>query len=152
MNSANNIWKTSNKILLVLNYSNIEELKRYREGIKDLGLNIHNCSILAIVETKKEKMLLSEASSLTYCSPQEINFLGKMKNDLANKVLGEKYDMIIIIGDLKKKIAKIVKKVSAKYAVGLNSNVEFLTINLSSNSTSPAHLLNFVKQTVEKIN
>lgn len=138
-------------MLLVLTYSSVEELQKYREALKEIGLNIHTCSILAIVESKKEKNLLREVSSVAYCSPQEINFLGQLKNVEANKVLAEKYDMLLVIGDLNKKVTKLIKKASVKIGIGVNSNVEFLTINLNSKSPSPSHLLNFVKLTVEKI-
>ena len=35
--------------------------------------------------------------------------------------------------------------------VGVNIQNEWCDINLQSNSTSPVHLLNFVKETLEKI-
>ncbi len=151
MNSENNMWKSTENMLLVVNYTSIEELQKYREALKEMGLNIHICKILAIVESKKDKMLLREVNSVVYCSPQEINFLGRFKNENASKLLAEHFDMITIVGDLGKKMSKMVNKVSHKSVVGVNSNVEYLTINLNSNSASPAQLLNFVKQTLEKI-
>jgi len=151
MSKDQSIWKATEKMLLVVNFSSIEELQKYREAIKEMGLNIHQCKILAVVESKKEKMLLREVSSVTYCSPQELNLLGKFKNDEATKLLAENFDTVTIVGDLNKKISKLIKKVSPTNAIGVNSNVDFLTINMTSKSSSPAQLLNFVKQTLEKI-
>ena len=54
--------------------------------------------------------------------------------------------------DLNKKMAKVVNRVSHNIVVGVNSNVDYLTINLITKSTSPEQILNFVKQTLEKIN
>ena len=138
-------------MLLVVNYDSIEGLHEHREALKEIGLNIHVCKILAIVESKKEKMLLREVNNVVYCSPQEINILGRFKNSDATKLLADHYDMITVIGDLDKKMSKTIKKVSHKIAVGVNSNVEFLTINLNSKSSAAVELLNFVKQTLEKI-
>lgn len=151
MSSTQSIWKSTEKMLLVVNYVTVEELQKFREAIKEMGLNIHQCKILAVVESKKEKILLREVSSVTYCSPQELNLLGKLKNEDAVKLFSDKFDTITIIGDLNKKISKLIKKMAPKNAVGVNSNVEFLTINMTSKSSSPAQLLNFVKQTLEKI-
>ena len=116
-----------------------------------MGLNINDCKILALVPTKKEKMLLREVSSVTYCSEQEVNLLGRLKNENATKLLSEKFDTVTVVGDLSKKMSRLIKKTAPKNAVGINSNVEFLTINLTSKSSSPEQLLNFVKQTLEKI-
>jgi hypothetical protein len=152
MNKGNSIWATAEKMLLVVKYSSLDDLKKFREAIKDIGLNVHQCNILAIVDSKKEAQMLTEISSVAYFSEKEINLLGRFKNEKVAKVIGEKYDLLTVIGDSNKKINKVLKRVSTKMAVGVNSNVEFLTINMKSESSSAGQLLNFVKQTLEKIN
>lgn len=145
-------WKKAEKMLLVVEYSTLSEIKKFREAIKAMGINIHQCNILAIVETKKEAQMLTEVSSVTYFSDKEINLLGRFKNEKASKVLGERYDVLTVVGDFSRKMNKLLKGVKTNMAVGVNSNVEFLTINMKSESADPGQLLNFVKQTLEKIN
>ena len=55
MEMDNNIWTRSSKLLLVVKYRSLNEMKEYREAIKAVGLNVHNCHILAVVEDKLEK-------------------------------------------------------------------------------------------------
>ena len=152
MSNPESTWKPTRNMLLVVNYTSVEELQEFREALKGMGLNIHVCQILVVLESKKEMGLLRDISSVVYCSDQEINLFGKLKNPNATKLLADHFDMITIVGDLNKKMGKVVNRVSHNIVVGINSNVEFLTINLTSESTSPEQLLNFVKQTLEKIN
>ena len=152
MSNPQSIWKSTRNVLLVVNYTSEEELREFREAVKAMGLNIHVCQILAVVPSKKEMVMLREVTSVVYCSDQNINLFGKLKNSNATKLLGDHFDMIAIIGDLNKKMAKVVNRVSHNIVVGVNSNVDYLTINLTSKSTSPRQILNFVKQTLEKIN
>jgi hypothetical protein len=152
MSNPQSIWKSTRNVLLVVNYTSEEELREFREAVKAMGLNIHVCQILAVVPSKKEMVMLREVTSVVYCSDQDINLFGKLKNPNATKLLADHFDMIAIIGDLNKKMAKVVNRVSHNIVVGVNSNVDYLTINLTSKSTSPGQILNFVKQTLEKIN
>lgn len=152
MSNPQSIWKSTRNVLLVVNYTSEEELREFREAVKAMGLNIHVCQILAVVPSKKEMVMLREVTSVVYCSDQNINLFGKLNNSNATKLLGDHFDMIAIIGDLNKKMAKVVNRVSHNIVVGVNSNVDYLTINLTSKSTSPRQILNFVKQTLEKIN
>jgi hypothetical protein len=152
MSNSQSIWKSTRNMLLVVNFTSEEELRQFREAVKALGLNIHVCQILAVVPLKKEMVLLREVTSVVYCSDQEISIFGRLKNQNATKLLADHFDMITIVGDLNKKMAKVVNRVSHNIVVGVNSNVDYLTINLITKSTSPEQILNFVKQTLEKIN
>jgi hypothetical protein len=152
MADKNNIWGRAKKMLLIVNYDSMDGVKKQREAIKALGLNVHECNIIAVVPTKKEKNMLGEISSVTFCSDQEINIIGRFKNPEAVKVLGEYYDIMTVVGDYSSKLSKVLKRSKVGTVVGVNSNVDFLTIKLSSEASEPEHLLNFVKQTLEKIN
>lgn len=151
MNKSLNIWTSTRKLLLVKKYTTSDELREYRENLSKHGMNINECKLLAVVDSKKQREALTDLSGVVFCSDQDVNIIGKLKNESAQNLLLEKYDTILVVGDLSKKMLKLVKKISTHFSVGINTNVDFLTINLSSSSATPSHLLNFAKQTLEKI-
>ena len=124
MTDPQSIWKSTRNMLLVVNYTSEKELRQFREAVKAMGLNIHVCQILAVVASKKEMVMLREVTSVVYCSDEDINLFGKLKNPNARKLLADHFDMITIIGDLNKKMAKVVNRVLGK--------VLLQTINSSS--------------------
>ena len=145
-------WNTARKMLLVINFESLDGVHDYRKAIKATGMNINDCVVLAMVESKKEQQMLTEIHSVVYASEKEINLLGRWKNNDANKILGQFFDIVLIIGDHSNKVQKQLKKVKNSISVGVNTNVDFLTIDLKTEQSSPDQLLNFAKTTLEKIN
>lgn len=150
-NSGNTIWSSINKLLVVVKFDQIETMNQWREAIKNLGLNIHDCHILAIVESKKERSSLGEMTSVTYISGKDFGFLGRLKNEGAQKILSDRFDAVLVVGEIPSRIEKTVRKVSTSIDIGLNSNRDDRTINLRTEESAPKYMLNFVKQTLEKI-
>jgi len=66
-------------------------------------------------------------------------------------VLSREFDAQFYFCNPPRRIAKKLKKQKVSYRVGVNVSSEICDINLQSESTSPVHLLNFVKETLEKI-
>lgn len=146
-----NYWDATHKILLVVKFESLDKIHAYRSAIKDVQLNVNDCAVLALCPTKKESSMLTEIHSVVYGSEQEINLLGRWKNEDVNKALARFYDLVLVIGDISPKVGRHISKVKNTISVGVNTNVDFLTIDLKTEQTSPAHLLNFVKQTLGKI-
>ena len=65
-----NIWNNLDSVLFVINYDSIDDISEYKEAIKSVKLNIHNCIILAIVKTKKEKSLIPKQYNVVFISNQ----------------------------------------------------------------------------------
>jgi len=147
-----NYWNTTRKMLLVVNFESLEKVHEYRNAIKATGLNINDCTVLAIVASKKERQMLTGIHSVVYASDKEINALGRWKNEHMGKVLGELFDLIIILGDHIPKVQKQLKRIRSHMSVGVNTNADFLTIDLKTEQSAPDQLLNFAKTTLEKIN
>ncbi len=145
-------WNTTRKALLVINFESLEKVHEYRNALKSTGLNINDCIVLAIVESKKERQMLTEIHSVVYASDKEINLLGRWKNEHIGKVLNEVFDLMIIHGEHLPKVLKQLTRVNAQLSVGVNTNADFLTIDLKTEQTAPDQLLNFAKITLEKIN
>jgi len=144
-------WESTRKILLVVNFDSLEGVHAFRNAIKSVGLNVNDCVVLTMVKSKKERQMLTEIHSVVYASEQEISFLGKWKNENAEKALSRFWDLMIVLGNHSPKVKKQLKKVKNTMSLGVNTNVDFLTIDLKSEETAPDHLLNFAKQTLEKI-
>lgn len=151
MSIQNNIWSQLSRGLFVVKYTTIDELKKYREAIKAVNMNIHDCTILAIVETKKEKNVLGEQSNVVFISEQEFNLFGALKNEEAKNALSRPYDVIIFTTDAPKRIAKLLNKTKKKLSVAINCTSLDQNVNLKTEVNTPGHLINFAKQTLEKI-
>ena len=148
--SEQSIWSQLKRILVVVNFSSVDEVKEFRNAIKSAGLNINDCEIIALVTSKKEKSVLGELSSVTYFTKGDINFLGKVKDAGLKKVLGRSFDALFFVGDFPNKVLKVVKPLKEPFRIGMNSSVKNCTIYINSLTSTPEHLINFAKQTLEK--
>lgn len=146
------VWEQIRRVLVVIEFNTLDQVKSYRQALKDAGLNVHECRILAVVDSKKEKEALSEFTSVVYISPQEYSFLGTLKNEDAAKLFNSKFDTVIQVYSIHKRVRKSVSRIKPILKIGLNvDEVKEYDIVLKSESESPSHLLGFVKQTLEKI-
>ena len=151
MKSGNNIWERIDTALVIVKYTTLDELKKYREAIRDSGLNVNNCELMAIVEDKKEREILSHQSIATFISDKDLDFLGRLKNESALKIMGRKYDVLFFLGDPPKRLHKVFSKTARELSVGVNcTNIEY-NVNLETEASFPEHLINFARQTLEKI-
>ncbi len=151
MSSANNVWSSIQRLLVVVKFDQLESINQWREAIKICGLNINQCTILSIVETKKERIAMQDIASVVYISKGDYGLLGRLKNEGAQRILSDRYDAVIVVGETPKKIGRAIQKIRTNFDIGLNTNQEFRMINLQTEETAPKYMLNFVKQTVEKI-
>ena len=141
----NNIWDSLNKVVLFVAYESIGQLNAFKKAMTVAGLYSENCSIVAIVEDKKQLDTLTSGTDVIFFHDKEINFLGKNKNELAKELFSKPIDLQIVVGDSSKKMAKQIVHMKAKFRIGLNTKQGFFDINLQSEDTSPAHLINFAK-------
>lgn len=146
-----NMWARTESALVVMDYTTLDELKKYREAIRDAGVNVNNCGLLAVVNSKKERVVMSQQSLATFICEKDFNLVGQLKNPEAQKVLRQKYGLLIIVGDKPKRLAKTLKKMNAKISLGLNCTKVEQDVNLKTEGDTPSHLINFAKQTLEKI-
>ena len=151
MSASNSIWSSIKRLLVVTDFKEIDNMNQWREAIKFSGLNIHDCKIMGVVESKKERLVLGEMSSVVFISDKDYGLLGRLKNEDAQRTLNDRFDTIMIVGEIPKKIEKSISKMSVKMDIGLNTDDTTHTINLQTEETAPKYMLNFVKQTLEKI-
>lgn len=151
MSATNNIWSSIKRLLVITDFQEIDNMNQWREAIKFSKLNIHDCKIMGIVESKKERLVLGEMSSVVFIAEKDFGFLGRLKNEDAQRTFSDSFDAILIVGSIPSKIEKTVSKMSVKIDIGLNIENSTRTINLHTEENTPKYMLNFVKQTLEKI-
>ncbi|MEJ6775959.1 MAG: hypothetical protein QNK85_01375 [Crocinitomicaceae bacterium] len=151
MSAPNNIWSKISRVLFIVKYTTVDDLKSFRDAIKSAGLNIHDCTVLAIVKTKKEKNVLTEQYNVVFISEQEFNLFGILKNDQAKNIASRSYDMILYSSDVSRKIFRLLNKTKKKISVGINCKGSEQRVNIKTEGDTPSHLINFTKQTLEKI-
>ena len=144
------IWSHIKRVVIVVHYSSLNDVKKFREAIKDVGLNINDCEIIAVVASKKEKDMLSEISSVTYVHEKDMTIFGKLKNENIAKVTKRSFDAAFFVGDFSKRILKITQPINYQILVGINSEMPNCSVYLNTSEISPAHLISFAKQTLEK--
>ena len=144
------IWSQLKRILVVVSCTSLDEVKDFRNAIKSVGLNINDCEIIALVASKKEKSILGELSSVTYFTTGDVNFLGKVKDAGLKKVLGRSFDALFFVGDFPQRTIKIMNPLKSPLRIGINSSVKNCTIYINSLTSTPEHLINFARQTLEK--
>lgn len=149
--ATNNIWSSIKRLLVVCDFKEIDNMNQWRESIKFSGLNIHDCKIMGIVESKKERQILGEMSSVVFIAEKDYGFIGRLKNEDAQRAFSDRFDAIIVVGSIPNKITKSISKMSVKIDISLNSENSARTINLHTEEKAPKYMLNFVKQTLEKI-
>lgn len=148
-----NIWSDCKRLVVVFPYRNEENYKTYRLALDQL-LNESNIQELQIVvtlsaTTKIEN--LQQHKLIQYISPKDINMFGKMKNDNFNAILIKKYDSLLWLEVNDKKFAKVLSTINATWKIGVNTSLDFFNIQVNSNSENPLEIVNFAKNTLEKI-
>ncbi len=146
----NSIWSQIKQALFVVHFTNVEDVKSFRDAIKEAGLNINDCEIIAVVATKKEKDLLPVISSVTFVNTKEFGLLGKIKNENFKKVIPRAFDALFYVGDFSKSLSKHISRINKKIAIGINSQMNDCSVYINTNSGGNTHLVNFAKQTLEK--
>ena len=94
--------------------------------------------------------MLSEISSVTYLCENDLTFFVKLKNEHMAKVVKQSFDAQFFLGDFSKRIVKRIAPINPIIKVGLNSEMANCSVYLNTSETSPTHLINFAKQTLEK--
>lgn len=149
--TSSSIWDKTKRILLVITFDNLDQLLAYRTALKETGVNVNDSHVLCIVHNKNERRVLREIASVSFIHTSDFNFFGKLKDANTQKILNRQYDAMILVGDIAGRYGRLLKKINYGIGVGINSSVDALKIKLSSPMTAPAHLINFAKETMMKI-
>lgn len=150
MAQESNLWANIRRLVLVVDADSPKEIAEYREALKLVGLNVHECRILGIRKDKKVPFSSTEVGSLVLLAENEFGVLGQLKNEKVKQLCEESFDAMLVIGDQNKRIEKVFRKIKCKINICLNSKHNFV-ISLVTQEVTPEHKIKFVKQIVERL-
>lgn len=153
MNQEKSIWNSISRLLIVFPYKDEANDKQFRKSLDKL-LNESNVQFLRLVTEIPEnisKESLKQHNLITYISPKDFNFLGKLKDDSVLQVLSQPYDAILWFEVDQPKIVKLLSKVQSTWKVGVNISHDFFNLQVVSDSSDHGEIINFAKNTLQKI-
>jgi len=148
-----NLWNTTQSLLVVFNYENLDRLHDFRISLDKLLTNsaIERVIIIVNIDKEVDKNTLPPHFLIYYNSPSDYNFLGKLKDIQLEAELKKQYETLLWLGETKEKSFNEVRKVKFLNKIGVNTNDSFFELHLNSESDVPSEMLNFVVETLKKI-
>ncbi len=143
-----NKWKSIQNVVVVLLDSSRDKSSEFIHFLEQEGKNV---KVVVFSDTKNEE---SESSKhIIVITKKDFNLLGRPKSENAKLFFSEKNDLLIAIDSFTDKSKKRLQKINADLKIGLNlkENDTFFDINMQTTSNSIVHLINFTKETLEKI-
>lgn len=148
-----NLWNTTQSLLVVYNYENLDRLHDFRKSLDKMLANSTVERVIIIVNIDKEvdKNALPPHFLIYYNSPNDYNFWGKLKDVQLEAELKKQYDTLLWLGETQKRSFKEVKNIKFSNKIGVNSPDSFFELHLNSESDIPSEMLTFVVETLKKI-
>ncbi|MBU3660768.1 MAG: hypothetical protein FGM14_12900 [Flavobacteriales bacterium] len=148
-----NLWNTTQSLLVVYNYENLDRLHDFRKSLDKMLANSVVDRVIIIVNIDKEvdKNTLPPHFLIYYNSPNDYNFWGKLKDIQLDAELRKQYDTLLWLGETDKRSFKFVKNIKFSNKIGVNSADAFFELHLNSESDIPSEMLTFVVETLKKI-
>jgi len=154
--SENTIWEQTSSLLITYNYTNEDDLKEFRKTL-DQQLNTSKVErVIIIVSIPKglDKNSLSPHFLIYFNSPSDYTFFGKLKDMQLENELKNSFDLLLSFGKVKRNIERYIHKMSISKKIMINAeliNDPSYELELNSASDSPKEMINFVIQTLQKI-
>ncbi len=148
-----NLWNTTQSLLVVYNYENLDRLHDFRKSLDKMLANSTVERVIIIVNIDKEvdKNALPPHFLIYYNSPNDYNFWGKLKDVQLEAELKKQYDTLLWLGETQNRSFKEVKNIKFSNKIGVNSPDSFFELHLNSESDIPSEMLTFVVETLKKI-
>jgi hypothetical protein len=148
-----NLWNTTQSLLVVLNYENLDLLHDFRISLDKMLSKSEVERVIIVVNIDKEvdKNTLPPHFLIYYNSPNDYNFWGKLKDIQLETEFKKQYDTLLWLGETQKRSFKEIKNIKFSNKIGVNSTDAFFDLHLNSESDIPSEMLNFVVETLKKI-
>ncbi len=148
------IWSQFNRLLIVFPMKDEKQFKEYRVSL-DKALNnsnVKDLSILVLLPDTVQKNSLKAHRFINYFSKKDINFWGKIKDSYVSTVIAQPYDALICMEVFDQKMIKLIPGIHATWKIAVNSeSKEFFTIQMHTKAETPAEIVNFTSNLLEKI-
>jgi hypothetical protein len=148
-----NIWNTTQSLLVVFNYENLDLLHDFRISLDKMLSKSEVKRVIIVVNIDKDvdKNILPPHFLIYYNSPNDYNFWGKLKDVQLDMELKKNFDTLLWLGETQKRSFKEIKNINCSNKIGVNSTDAFFELHLNSESDIPSEMLNFVVETLKKI-
>jgi len=148
-----NLWNTTQSLLVVFNYENLDLLHDFRISLDKMLSKSEVERVIIVVNIDKEvdKNTLPPHFLIYYNSPNDYNFWGKLKDIQLETEFKKQYDTLLWLGETQKRSFKEIKNIKFSNKIGVNSTDAFFDLHLNSESDIPSEMLNFVVETLKKI-
>jgi len=148
-----NLWNTTQSLLVVFNYENLDLLHDFRISLDKMLSKSEVKRVIIVVNIDKDvdKNILPPHFLIYYNSPNDYNFWGKLKDVQLDMELKKNFDTLLWLGETQKRSFKEIKNINCSNKIGVNSTDAFFELHLNSESDIPSEMLNFVVETLKKI-
>ena len=152
----NSIWGTIGSLLVVYNYRDEDGLKEFRKEL-DKALNasaVQRVIIIVSIPKGIDKKSLSPHFLIYYNGPSDYGLFGKLKDHQLASELKQSFDALICFGVMKKHLKAILRQTEIGNKILVNSELtedSTYDLELNSASDSPSEVIQFVVETLQKI-
>ena len=153
----NSIWGTIGSLLVTYNFESEEGLKEFRKGL-DVALNasaVQRVIIIVSIPKGVDKKSLSPHFLIYYNGPSDYGLFGGLKDHQLASELKQSFDTLICFGVMKKNLKGILRQTEIGKKILVNSELtedSIYDLELNSASDSPSEVIQFVVETLQKIN
>jgi hypothetical protein len=150
------LWNQTRSLLVTYNFKDETDIKEFRSAL-DKQLNrssVERIIIVVSVPRHVDKTKLSPHFLIYYNSPADYTFFGKLKDLQLKNELKRSYDLMLSFGAVNRKIKKQVERMEISRKIVINAELAkdpSYEMQLNSASESPGEIVNFVIETLQKI-
>ena len=154
--SETTLWNQTRSLLVTYNFKDETDIKGFRSAL-DKQLNqstVERIIIIVSVPRHVDKTKLSPHFLIYYNSPSDYTLFGKLKDLQLKNELKRSFDLMLSFGSLNRKIKKYLDKMEIAKKIIINAELakdSSYEMELNSASESPAEIVNFVIETLQKI-
>jgi len=142
------------KIIVFYSFKDVSEFNKFREGMSNLinAKVLQSTLFVVFMENASEKLYLPDSVRFKYLAKSDFNFFGQVKDKNLRQSMKDKFDVLLVFGNIQENQLKRINKISATKRIVTNSaeNLKF-DISINANTTSIEQIANFTKETLEKI-
>ena len=154
--SETTLWNQTRSLLVTYNFKDEADIKGFRSAL-DKQLNqstVERIIIIVSVPRHVDKTKLSPHFLIYYNSPSDYTLFGKLKDLQLKNELKRSFDLMLSFGSLNRKIKKYLDKMEIAKKIIINAELAkdpSYEMELNSASESPGEIVNFVIETLQKI-
>jgi hypothetical protein len=142
------------RIIVFYTFTDVREFNKFKQSM-DLMINpkvLHSTVFVVFLENESDKNPLPQLARFNYFCKSDLNFFGQFKDKQLGELMKAKYDQSVVFGAVDEKQVKRINKVAAKTRIVTNSTENLKSdISIKANAISIEQIVNFAKETLEKI-